>query len=114
MSGMSAQDRLREAARWFAARRRGVMTVDERALYESWIGEADNVAAMARFEHTWRTLGTAEHRMNRAGRITASVPRSRLARPALLAAMCVVSLGIGVLSYSDDTGFWTTLNWTDR
>jgi hypothetical protein len=32
----------------------------------------------------------------------------------LLAAMCAVSLGIGVLSYSDDTGFWTTLNWTDR
>jgi ferric-dicitrate binding protein FerR (iron transport regulator) len=82
MSGIGAEDRLREASRWFAARRRGVMTVDERARYEIWIGDADNMAAMARLDHTWKTLGTAEHRMNGAGRITASVPRSRLARPA--------------------------------
>lgn len=114
MSGMSAQDRLQEAARWFAVRRRGIMTVEERALFETWVRDAANVSAMARLERTWQTLGAAEHRMNGARRKPVSVPRSRLARPALLAAMCVVSLGIGVLSYSDDTGFWTTLNWTDR
>ena len=112
MSGMSAQDRLREAARWFAVRRRGVMTVDERALYERWVSDANNLSAMARLEQTWATMGAAEHRM-RTGPAP-SLPRSRLARPALLAAMCAVSLGIGVLSYADDSGFWTTLNWTDR
>jgi ferric-dicitrate binding protein FerR (iron transport regulator) len=115
MSDIGAQDRLREAARWFAVRRRGVMTVDERSLFEVWVSDADNVAAMARMEQTWAaTLGVAEHRMGVLRDAPSQPPRSRLARPALLAAMCVVSLGIGVLSYADDTGFWTTLNWTDR
>jgi transmembrane sensor len=114
MSGMSAEDRLREAARWFAALRRGVMTVEERALYEAWVSDASNVSAMARLEQTWAAVGAAEDRMLKAPRASSPPPRSRLARPALLAAMCAVSLGIGVLSYSDDTGFWTTLNWTDR
>jgi len=114
MSGIGGQDRLREAARWFAARHRGVMTVEDLALYELWIADANNLAAMARLERTWTTLGVAEHRMQGAVRAPSRPPRSRLARPALLAAMCAVSLGIGVLSYADDTGFWTTLNWTDR
>jgi ferric-dicitrate binding protein FerR (iron transport regulator) len=114
MSDIGAEDRMREAARWFAVRRRGVMTVDERSLYEVWVSDASNVAAMSRLEQTWRTLGAAEHSISGTRRASASVPHSRLARPALLAAMCVVSLGIGVLSYADDSGFWTTLNWTDR
>ena len=114
MSGIGAQDRLREAARWFAVRRRGVMTVEERSLYEAWVSDANNVSAMARLEQAWQTLGAAEHNIPGKRRASASVPHSRLARSALLAAMCVVSLGIGVLSYADDSGFWTTLNWTDR
>jgi ferric-dicitrate binding protein FerR (iron transport regulator) len=114
MSGIGAEDRLREAARWFAARRRGVMTVEERALYEDWVSDVNNVSAIARMEQAWKALGVAEHRMQGVGKVPSLPSRSRLARPALLAAMCVVSLGIGVLSYADDTGFWTTLNWTDR
>jgi ferric-dicitrate binding protein FerR (iron transport regulator) len=115
MSTIGAQDRMREAARWFAVRRRGVMTVDERALYELWVSDANNVSAMARLEQTWATMGAAEQRMRTTRQAASSLPRrSRLARPALLAAMCAVSLGIGVLSYADDSGFWTTLNWTDR
>ena len=114
MSDMIAQDRLREAARWFASRRRGVMTLEERALYEIWARDAANAQAMARLERTWSTLELAQDQLSGPARKPAPHPRSRLARPALLAAMCVVSLGIGVLSYSDDTGFWTTLNWTDR
>ena len=114
MSEMLAQDRLQEAARWFASRRRGVMTVEERARYEIWARDAVNAAAMARLEHTWLTLELAQDHVSGAAREPRPQPRSRLARPALLAAMCVVSLGIGVLSYADDTGFWTTLNWTDR
>lgn len=114
MSDILAQDRLQEAARWFASRRRGVMTLEERALYETWAQNAANAAAMARLERTWSSLDVARDHLSGAAREPAPQPRSRLARPALLAAMCVLSLGIGVLSYSDDTGFWTTLNWTDR
>jgi ferric-dicitrate binding protein FerR (iron transport regulator) len=114
MSGIGAEDRLREAARWFAVRRRGVMTVEERSLYEVWVSDANNLSAMARMEQTWATLGAAEQRMGGTRHAPALPPRSRLARSALLAAMCAVSLGIGVMSYADDTGFWTTLNWTDR
>jgi ferric-dicitrate binding protein FerR (iron transport regulator) len=114
MSEIGAQDRMREAARWFAVRRRGVMTVDERSLYEVWVRDANNLSAMARLEQTWTALGVAEHRFHGAGKAPSPPPRSRLARSALLAAMCAVSLGIGILSYADDTGFWTTLNWTDR
>ena len=114
MKDIPAQDRLQEAAGWFAVRRRGVMTVEERALYDNWARDTRNVSAMACLERTWAALDIAEDHVRGAGQAPASPPRSRLARPALLAAMCVVSLGIGVLSYSDDTGFWTTLNWTDR
>jgi ferric-dicitrate binding protein FerR (iron transport regulator) len=114
MRDIGAQDRLREAARWFAVRRRGVMTVEERALYEVWVSDANNVSAMVLLEQAWVTVGAAEHRVRGVGQTPSQPPRSRLARSALLAAMCAVSLGIGVLSYADDTGFWTTLNWTDR
>ena len=114
MSDMRASDRLEEAARWFAALRRGVMTVEDRARYENWVRDAANRSAMARLEGTWAALGVAEDRLQAAVRRPAPPPRARFARSALVAAMCVVSLGIGVLSYSDETGFWTTLNWTDR
>jgi ferric-dicitrate binding protein FerR (iron transport regulator) len=114
MSDMRAPDRIEEAARWFAARRRGVMTVEERARYQAWFGDPANASAMAQLDRAWSALGAVEDRLLDAMREPAPQPRSRYARSALLAAMCVVSLGIGVLSYSDDTGFWTTLNWTDR
>ncbi len=114
MSDLTAPDRTKEAARWFAARRRGVMTVEERARYQAWVGDPGNASAMALLDRTWSVLGAAEDRLLHVMREPAPQPRSRLARSALLAAMCVVSLGIGVLSYSDETGFWTTLNWTDR
>ena len=114
MSDTRASDRTQEAARWFAARRRGVMTVEERARYQAWIGDPANASAMTWLDRAWSTLGAVEDRLLHATREPAPQPRSRLARSALLAAMCAVSLGIGVLSYSDDTGFWTTLNWTDR
>ena len=114
MSDPRAQDRLREAARWFAARRRGVMSVDERALYEGWLDDAHNVSAMNRVERAWSMLDAAHGLFPDTAPPSESRPRSRFARPALMAAMCVVTLGIGVLSYSDHTGFWTALNWTDR
>jgi ferric-dicitrate binding protein FerR (iron transport regulator) len=105
-------DRLENAARWFAARRRGVMALEERARYEIWESDPRNRMAMACLERAWSSLEGAKHRVHEVA--PQRKLRSRLARPALLAAMCALSLGIGILSYSDETGFWTTLNWTDR
>lgn len=114
MTEMRRPDRMHEAAVWFAALRRGVMSVEERARYQSWAADPANAFEMGRLNRTWSALGVAEERLLGAMAEPKAAPRSRYARSALLAAMCVVSLGIGVLSYSDDTGFWTTLNWTDR
>ena len=83
MSDIGAQDRMREAARWFAARRRGMMTVDERALYETWVSDANNLSAMARLERSWTALGVAEDRMQGAGR--APSPPAALASGAVRA-----------------------------
>ena len=114
MSEAELSRRLEDAARWFAARRRGVMAVEERALYETWSSDPDNLAALARLERVWAITAAARAHFHEAGKHAQPERRSRLARPALLAAMCVVSLAIGIWSYSDDTGFFTTLNWTDR
>jgi ferric-dicitrate binding protein FerR (iron transport regulator) len=111
MSDMPS-DRLEHAARWFAARRRGVMALEERTSYENWVSDPQNRSAMACMERAWSSLDAAKNRVNQM--VPERKARSRLARPALLAAMCALSLGMGILSYSDDTGFWTTLNWTDR
>jgi hypothetical protein len=107
-------DRLEHAARWFAARRRGVMAIEERTRYELWATDPQNLSAMACVERAWSSLDAARDRLQETVRDAEPQQRSRLARPALLAAMCVLSLGIGILSYSDESGFWTTLNWTDR
>lgn len=112
MSDVLETSRLDEAARWFAARRRGVMSVEERARYEAWASDPGNLSAMDCLERVWTRLGAAQDRVH--APLHRGAQRSRLARPALLAAMCALSLGIGILSYSDETGFWTTLNWTDR
>jgi ferric-dicitrate binding protein FerR (iron transport regulator) len=91
------------------------MTLDERSAYQAWHRHGENAAAMTEMERVWRSLDIAQH--NCAKRQTEIIPvrrRGNAARSTLVAAMCVVSLGIGVLSYSSDSGFWTNLDWTDR
>ena len=107
--------RLEEAGRWFAASRRGVMSLEERARYAGWRADANNAAAMAEFENVWDALESArdcfppsETRAVRLG------SRTRFSRPALVAALCAVSLVIGTITYSGHSAFWTTLDWTDR
>jgi transmembrane sensor len=114
MSGMTAS-RHEEAARWFAALRRGVMSLDERAAYEDWRRDRANRAAFAELEQTWDSLDAIRPHLVEASTamVTARV-HPRLSRPALVAAMCAVSLVIGVLSYSGHSSFWTVLDWTAR
>jgi ferric-dicitrate binding protein FerR (iron transport regulator) len=105
-----------EAARWFAALRRGMMTLEERAAYDAWRSHARNAAALAEFERVWEALELVRDRYcDSAADIHARPRRSRkFARSALVAAMCAVFLVIGVLSYSGDSQFWTALDWTAR
>jgi ferric-dicitrate binding protein FerR (iron transport regulator) len=105
--------RLQDAAHWFAARRRGVMSLEERRDFNSWMGDRANAAALAEMERVWTCLDGADLQFADA---KAPPPRRTTLRAnrALVAAMCVVSLGIGILSYSGDAQFWTTLDWTDR
>ena len=99
------------AALWFAKFRRGVMAVEERAAFEVWKRDAANAAALAELERVWDLLEGGEANI---APVAASVPHQRIARSALLAVMCAVSIGIGVISYSGNHEFWTALDWVER
>ncbi|HXJ00737.1 MAG TPA: hypothetical protein VNH44_05900 [Micropepsaceae bacterium] len=103
-----------EAALWFAKRRRGVMTLEERAAFEAWQRVPGNAAGMAELEQVWAGLQIAQAHI-RPNAAPADVPRApRIAASALLAVVCAVSIGIGVISYSGHHEFWTNLDWVDR
>jgi ferric-dicitrate binding protein FerR (iron transport regulator) len=87
------------------------MTLEERASYEAWRREPDNATAMAELEHIWSSLEIARDHFA-PGKSLARRPA--LARSALVAAVCVISLGIGIISYSGDSSFWTKLDWVER
>jgi transmembrane sensor len=101
-----------ETANWFAAARRGVMTVDERAAFEAWKSAGANAKAMAEMEAVWEALEAVAPAI--ANRAPARAARPRPARAMMLAVACVASLGIGVMSYGGDPQFWTSLDWSNR
>jgi transmembrane sensor len=101
-----------EAARWFARRRRGVMAVEERAEYEAWRADPRNAAAMDELEHTWALMDLVRDQFGPETAIVSARPP--FARSALFALMCVVSLGVGILTYSGHNAFWTRLDWVER
>ena len=100
-----------EAVLWFARLRRGVMSLEERAGFDAWHREPENVAAMAELEHIWQSLEIAKDHF-RPG--ASPSRRPAFARSALVAAACVICLGIGIISYSGDSRFWTKLDWVER
>jgi ferric-dicitrate binding protein FerR (iron transport regulator) len=113
MSNRDFSQREEEAALWFAKRRRGVMTLEERAAFETWRRERPNAAAMAELESVWGALQMAQ------GHIGPTSPAHaarapRIARSAVLAVMCAASIAIAVISYSGHRDFWTSLDWVDR
>jgi transmembrane sensor len=111
---MSSLDQLsidEAAALWFSKRRRGVMALEERAAFEAWRREPVNAAALAQLERIWELLeGTGVA----APPTRDLIPAQRIARSALLAVMCAVFIGIGVISYSGNHEFWTALDWVER
>jgi ferric-dicitrate binding protein FerR (iron transport regulator) len=98
-----------EAARWFTILHRGVMTLEERAVYERWLAEEPHRRALVEMQQVWDML-------ERPGQSLPSTHAHDPVQPArrvMIACMCVVSLGILALSYAH-TSFWTSLDWVTR
>ena len=104
-------DKNEEAARWFAASRRGVMLYDERANYERWRLIPDNAARLAELEAIWRGL---EQQTVVADNVELPARHSRTVHRRQLVAMAAfVSLTATVLTRIDG-GWWNTLDWWSR
>jgi len=100
-----------EASRWFAALRRGVMSLEERSQFNAWKQSARNATALVEMEKTWAMLGA----LSTSSTSALQPPHHRQhTRKAMLLAACVASLSIGILSYGADSPFWTTLDWATR
>ena len=103
-----------QAARWFAASRRGVMLHDERAEYERWRADPANAARLAELQALWLALTPAPAAAQ--GNVAQERPRehSRVAHRRQVAAMVTfVSLTATVLTRLDG-GWWHTLDWWSR
>jgi transmembrane sensor len=93
-----------EAARWFAAQRRGVMSLDEQAAREAWLSSRENRKALSVIEGLWSALETAPK--------PAMLPP--MSRKLLLAAICVSCLVLGLASSITGGEFWSGLDWINR
>jgi ferric-dicitrate binding protein FerR (iron transport regulator) len=113
MAELEQDSALHEAASWFARRQRGVMSLEERAEFERWHASRRNAAAMDEMEHAWARIDQARDRFTPAVSPT-PVGRFAFARSAVLALLCVLSLGVGLVSYSGHSSFWTRLDWVER
>lgn len=96
-----------EAARWFAILHRGMMTLEERAIYERWLAEEPHRRALAEMQQAWDMLEVPRRSLPSAS------ARTQPARRIMIACMYFVSLGILALSYAH-TSFWTSLDWVTR
>jgi ferric-dicitrate binding protein FerR (iron transport regulator) len=105
---------IEEASLWFAKRRRGLMSIEDRAALEIWQREPANAAAMAELEQVWATLQIAQGHIGPDAAPVVAARAPKIAASALLAVMCAASIAIGVISYSGNHEFWTTLDWVDR
>ena len=104
-------DKNEEAARWFAASRRGVMLHDERADYERWRGEPDNAARLAELQAIWQGLEASPVGVDI---VDPAMRHSQSSHRRQVAAMVAfVSLTATVLTRIDG-GWWNTLDWWSR
>ena len=101
------------AAEWFARRRRGVMTLQERADYEAWLRVAANSAAMDEMQRLWQVMEGLESSPV-PDSTSAKVHPVKVWRSALVAILCVAGLGVGMISYAGHSDFWTRLDWVER
>jgi len=93
-----------EAARWFAAQRRGVMSLDEQAARTAWLSSPENQKALLVMEKLWAALEAAPKPAMLAAK----------SRNLLLAAICLSCLVIGLASSAAGSQFWSGLDWINR
>jgi len=104
-------DKNEEAARWFAASRRGAMLHQERADYELWRCDPDNAARLAELQAIWEELEQKPFAVEISG---PPVERGRVGhRGQLVAMVAFMSLTATVLARIDG-GWWNTLDWWSR
>lgn len=85
-----------EAARWFAAQRRGVMPVDERQAFDAWRADPVHQAALNQMHEVWGELANVGEALK-----TSEPRRRRQHRRAMAAAVVLglsVTLGVGAYS----------------
>ncbi len=82
-----------EAARWFAAQRRGPMPVEERAAFDGWRADPINQAALNSMHELWGEVAGI-------GELGAAIPRrSRASPPWMVAAAAALALLIAGAIY---------------
>jgi ferric-dicitrate binding protein FerR (iron transport regulator) len=99
--------RQEEAARWFAAARRGVMLHEERAAFDRWSADPLNAVALAEVAAVWAELDPVP--------IAPPAPaddRKRV-RFQIAAMAAFVALTAGLLPRIDGI-WWNTLDWWSR
>ena len=111
MVGKAVVDKDREAARWFAASRRGVMLHEERAEFEDWQRDPENAARLAELRAVWQALEPRPVMPEIAEPVMRHTPVAH--RRQLAAMVAFVSLTATILSRIDG-GWWNTLDWWSR
>lgn len=95
-----------QAARWFAAQRRKLGTLEERESYRRWAENQANRDALAKLHALWADLG----------RVQVDEPYCPTARPSfkvMIAIACIATATAGLM-WGVEGPFWTCLNWTTR
>jgi ferric-dicitrate binding protein FerR (iron transport regulator) len=100
--------RSEEAARWFAASRRGVMLHDERQAYDTWRAVPENAAALAELQAIWDELGPVAEMESAPTAVQATDHRRKLA-----AVVGFMVLMVAVLPRIDN-GWLNALDWWSR
>jgi ferric-dicitrate binding protein FerR (iron transport regulator) len=96
-----------EAARWFAASRRGAMLHEERAEYERWRRDPRNAARLSELQAIWQELGSTDES------VPVESPAPAAHRRQLAAMVAVVSVTAVVITRIDDV-WWNSLDWWSR
>jgi transmembrane sensor len=104
-------DKEEEAARWFAASRRGAMLHEERAKYDAWHSDPRNADRLAVFEAVWRDLTPAAALAESSPPPVRDVPVSHGRQFAAMVAF--VSVTATILTRLDG-GWWNALDWWSR
>ncbi|HEX4508137.1 MAG TPA: hypothetical protein VH722_20590 [Alphaproteobacteria bacterium] len=111
MVGTPMVDKGEEAARWFAASRRGVMLQEERAEFENWKRDPLNAARLAELQAIWEMLEPQPVMPEVAEPVVRQASAAH--RRQLAAMVAFVSVTATILSRLDG-GWWNTLDWWSR